>query len=134
MFCAKCGAENREDSKFCVSCGESLNRTEEIDETVEVVKAEPVIEVQAEPKKNIASMVMGIVATALGGFSLCMFYAGFPFAIAAMIVGSIGKSKGATPHKLTTVGFWLGLGGLISSILWLIGYIVFVVALTASYA
>ena len=132
MFCTKCGAENREDSKFCVSCGESLNRAD-VQETVEVVKAEPVIELQAEPKKNIAGMIMGIVATVLGGFSLCMFYAGFPFGVAAMIVGSIGKSKGDTPHKLTNVGFWLGLGGLISSILWLVGYIVFVVML-ASYA
>ncbi len=34
MFCPKCGSENIEDAQFCVKCGSSLDRTEQIQRPV----------------------------------------------------------------------------------------------------
>jgi hypothetical protein len=36
MFCAKCGAENKEESKICVKCGEALGGTRKEEKTISI--------------------------------------------------------------------------------------------------
>jgi len=36
MFCANCGAENKDEAKFCVKCGETFNETRKVEKPISI--------------------------------------------------------------------------------------------------
>ena len=116
MFCKNCGAENKEDSKFCTSCGTELvgakkkttKKKEEKEEKLtyqqegsvkpeekvveeKVVEAKPVT-TNTEPKKEgngkaVASLVLGIC-------SFVIFCLMWPLSLIGLILGIASKKSG----------------------------------------
>lgn len=73
MFCKNCGAELRDDAKFCPTCGTTTNYTP-IMSTVSIENIEPVKEEIPLKKRKKTAGLLGIFLGALG---LHRFYLGY---------------------------------------------------------
>ena len=93
MKCNYCGADNKEESKFCASCGAELKEkkktTKKEEEKVEV-KTEPVkttvTPVKTTDGKATASLVLGIC-------SLIVWCLTLPLSIVGLILGIVSKER-----------------------------------------
>jgi hypothetical protein len=97
MKCNYCGADNKETSKFCASCGAELKEKKKTTkkEEVEVEKVE-VKEVKTEPVKTTTDKVTDGKATAslvLGICSLIIWCLTFPLSLVGLILGIASKEK-----------------------------------------
>ena len=82
MKCPKCQAENRQDSRFCISCGESLVAVAPIDEGV---RRSPLsAKKYAQNKSPVLAAVLCVLVTGLG-----QLYNGDIFKAVVMFVGAI---------------------------------------------
>lgn len=96
MKCNYCGADNKEDSKFCASCGAELKekkkttKKEEVKEEKVEVKTEPVkttvTPVKTTDGKATASLVLGIC-------SLIVWCLTLPLSIVGLILGIVSKER-----------------------------------------
>lgn len=98
MKCNYCGADNKEGSKFCASCGAELkeNKTtkseeikvekQEIKEVKPEVKTEPVKANTTKDGKATASLVLGIC-------SLIIWCLTFPLSLIGLILGIASKER-----------------------------------------
>jgi len=108
MFCSKCGTNNPDSGRFCLSCGSSLQVSPSYPGQPPVPGlAPPSIGEPETSGKAIASLICGI----------CFFI--FPAAVAAIILGhlsiseinrSLGRLKG---RGMATAGLVLGYGGVL---------------------
>lgn len=111
MHCKNCGAEYKEGSKFCTSCGQEIvedakkkstkNKEEVVEEKVEEVKVEKVVTKPVETKpvtttttpenktdgKAVASLVLGIC-------SFVIFCLMWPLSLIGLILGIASKKGG----------------------------------------
>lgn len=110
MFCPKCGANNAEDSKFCVACGAQI---EKVDNAEQEVVQTPVTETEpatpAKTKMN-GSAIAGFVLSLVGIF------------FAAIICGTLGLIFSSVAMKATSSnnavkGKGLAVAGLVISII-----------------
>lgn len=114
MKCNYCGADNKEDAKFCASCGAELKETKKKETKVEVqeVKTEPVkVEKDTGVKdgKATASLVLGIC-------SLIIWCLTFPLSLIGLILGIASKEKSGK----RTAGIVINAIGLFFSIICII--------------
>lgn len=98
MKCNYCGADNKEGSKFCVSCGAELKEKkttkseeikvekQEVKEVKPEVKAEPVKANTTKDGKATASLVLGIC-------SLIIWCLTFPLSLIGLILGIASKER-----------------------------------------
>ena len=136
MFCPKCGFKNKEEAKFCVSCGNKLDG-KDLEKVVERV-------VTVSPTKNykgidVASMVLGIIgvmwallilvaSTELSipsyyyysgayifGYILSVVLFQMIFGILSLIFALVGKK--ANSNGFNTAGLWLSIVTFILTIL-----------------
>ncbi|MBR5370485.1 MAG: zinc-ribbon domain-containing protein [Bacilli bacterium] len=128
MKCSYCGADNKEDAKFCASCGAELKEKKKKTEEVKVEKAE-VKEVKKEPTKvepvkdgkATASLVLGIC-------SLLIWCLTFILSLIGLILGIASKERSGKRTAgivLNAIGLFLST---ISIIVMFVFYSAFVVA------
>jgi predicted Zn finger-like uncharacterized protein len=76
---------------------------------------------------SLTSMIVGIVSASLGLFAcVCWPFVAIIVILAgatAVVLGFVGRSRGATPQALT--GIITGFAGIVLGIMWLIGYAIF---------
>jgi type IV pilus assembly protein PilA len=109
MFCTRCGANNPDDGRFCVSCGAALQSPGSSPAAAGTINAGTAANNQAAAPetsgKAVASLICGI------------FFFFFPIAIAAIVLGHLalsdirkraGRLKG---HGLALAGLVLGYCG-----------------------
>ena len=65
MFCKSCGKENKEDAKFCVSCGESVSRPESY---VSESGKRTTPKIYASGKNPIVALVLSLLIPGVGQF------------------------------------------------------------------
>lgn len=118
MFCHYCGAQVAENSKFCPSCGASLEEKAEAnnDTIVEnnVVEndshTQPATDAPVKPKKSgfaIAGFVLGLISLFIN------LYVGIVCAVLGLIFSCLGKkavkTKGLGGKGLATAGLVLSI-------------------------
>lgn len=108
MKCPNCGAEVTGNDRFCMGCGAELTRATAVTGEVAV----------QDPGKifGLLSLIFGIAG-----------FFGTPMAIAAMILGSIGKKKSAEvglENSKAKIGSVLGLISVILTVLAIVAWIV----------
>ena len=91
MVCKRCGAELKDDDKFCGVCGEPVGKVEVKEEKVEVEQPKPVptTNTSVESKKDeseVPCLIFGIL-------SLCVCWIGIIFAIISIVMGSKLKKE-----------------------------------------
>lgn len=82
--------------------------------------------IEVEQTEKPQKQVFGIIGLICGIVSLVSCYAGFPFAIAALIMGALDSSQNTVPTGRGKTGKILGIFGLIISSISFIAYIVLV--------
>lgn len=112
MKCNYCGADNKEASKFCASCGAELKETKKKEEVkvekveVKEVKPESVKTTdQVKDGKATASLVLGIC-------SLLIWCLTFPLSLIGLILGIASKErsgKRTTGIVLNSIGLFFSL-------------------------
>ncbi|WP_313342330.1 zinc-ribbon domain-containing protein [Sedimentibacter sp.] len=65
MFCSKCGKENSDDAKFCVSCGSEINNFSESFEGDSVVGIKQGANMQIESKGSPLFAILGWIFNAI---------------------------------------------------------------------
>lgn len=111
MICRNCGTMNKEEAKFCASCGQDLN-SPYINPTV----------VQEKPKSsnNVVSMVMGILSIVL----CCGNVLSIVLGIIAVVLARKEKRNGNN-DGMTQAGFICGIIGIVLGALYLIYLLVY---------
>jgi TM2 domain-containing membrane protein YozV len=83
MKCPKCQTENRQDSKFCISCGESLVTVVPVDEGV---RRSPLTKKHAQGKNPVLAAVLCVLITGLGQVYNGDFLKGIVMFVGAVIL------------------------------------------------
>jgi TM2 domain-containing membrane protein YozV len=83
MKCPKCQTENRQDSKFCISCGESLVIVTPVDQGV---RRSPLTQKYAQGKNPVLAAVLCVLITGLGQVYNGDFLKGIVMFIGAVIL------------------------------------------------
>lgn len=120
-YCIKCGQEINDSAVFCTYCGAEQKKVVTVEPVVEPVvepAVEPVVEsVVVEEKKGSAlgliSMILGILSVlcCAGG---CL---GTFFAIAAIILAIVEKSKTGKMSGMALAGLITGIAGIVVTII-----------------
>ena len=122
MKCNYCGADNKEESKFCSSCGAELKETKKAEKKEEIkeVKSEPVKTEKTGDGKGTASLVLGIV-------SLLIWCVTPITSIIGLILGICAKKSGKK-----VAGIILNALALVGSIICIITFIFFSTIINAA--
>ena len=122
MKCNYCGADNKEESKFCSSCGAELKETKKAEKKEEIkeVKSEPVKTEKTGDGKGTASLVLGIV-------SLIVWCVSPITSIIGLILGICAKKSGKK-----VAGIILNALALVGSIICIIAFIFFSTIINAA--
>ncbi len=118
MICRNCGAECRDDAKFCNVCGATIEAGAPAYEAP-TYAAEPVA--AAEPNKVmvIIGMALGIASAVFGMFACCLWwmaFLGIPCGIVGLIFSMNAKNEyaalGMEENVMAKLGFIFAIVGL----------------------
>ena len=152
-FCPKCGTNNPDTATFCSGCGSSITPNSFADSTptsgygtgyqAPAYNPAPTYPSASYPSSAptantlpVGANVMSIISMVCGILSCLSLYVGFIFAIPALILAGVSKSK--TPSGLSngksTAGLITGIIGIVLSIIWVIIFVaIFEEATSHSY-
>lgn len=141
-FCPQCGTDNPDTATYCAGCGFPMTATPHTENSTPApeystgyeapvytpVPTTPPISYPTSVSAStlpVGANVTSIISMVCGILSCVSVYVGFIFAIPAIILAAISKSK--TPSDLSngkaTAGLVTGIIGIILSILWIIIFV-----------
>lgn len=118
MFCNKCGAEIKDDNKFCPACGNSLN-IENSKNEISTINENKTVEPKKGGGKATASLIIGIITIILFLVPILTL----PLAIIGLVLGATEKEK----SKKKTAGIITNVIGLLGSLILLLAILVMII-------
>lgn len=134
MFCPKCGTQNKDDARFCATCGNPMSTNPEPTTYTPPAPTAPAVSLAyPQPKVTPAPLPgkgLGIAAMIVGIASLTMFcywFLSLPGAIVGLVLGakssgqakSVGRKNGMATAGIVCSSIALGL-----SVVWMILFII----------
>lgn len=129
MKCNYCGADNKEGSKFCASCGAELKEKKKEEVKVEKVEVKEVKEPVKETKSNTVKDGKATASLVLGICGLIIWCLTFPLSLIGLILGIASKERSGK----RTAGIVLNAIGLFFSTICIIVMFMFGAAVNAAF-
>ena len=95
MYCPKCGTPNKEEARFCQTCGQALNANP-APAAPPMAPVYPTYPSTPAPKPKLPGKGVGIASMSVGISSLvlfCLWYLAFPASIVGLALGCVATKK-----------------------------------------